>query len=148
MMNATMHTVLLIITASYAVEPVNVAPGIFSKKVTSIGLNLPATNTFSPVNALTTTVHLTKSYSVFVYYQFGLHTLNTKHQNFYSKLLVNDNNAGSLVHTEEQKHITPTGFWKANLNAGHYSFEIHYKSHVDVKALATWDWQGAVLQVM
>ena len=53
-----------------------------------------------------------------------------------------------LVHTGKQRHITPTGFWMANLNAGHYSFEIQYKSHVDVKALATWDWQGAVLQVM
>ena len=145
MMNVTIITVLLLITASYAAEVVNVAPGIFSKKVVSIGLNLPATNTFLPVNVLTTTVHLTKQYSVFVHYQFGLEALN---QDLYSKLLVNDNNAGSLVHTGEQKHTTPTGFWMANLNAGHYNFEIHYKSRVAVTALATRDWQGAVLQVM
>ena len=145
MMNVTIITVLLLITASYAAEVVNVAPGIFSKKVVSIGLNLPATNTFLPVNVLTTTVHLTKQYSVFVHYQFGLEALN---QDLYSKLLVNDNNAGSLVHTGEQIHTTPTGFWMANLNAGHYNFEIHYKSRVAVTALAIRDWQGAVLQVM
>ena len=86
---------LVFITASYAAEVVNVAPGIFSKKVVSDGLHLPASSTFSPINTLTTTVHLDKPYSVFVHYQF-----TTKNYNYslYSKLLVNDNNAGSLIH--------------------------------------------------
>ena len=57
----------LLITNVYAVEVVNVAPGIFSKKVVSDGLKLPVSNTFSPINTLTTTVHLDKSYSVFVF---------------------------------------------------------------------------------
>ena len=58
---------LLIITI-YAAEVVNVAPGIFSN-----GLRLPASKTsFLPINVLTTTVHLDKSYSVFVHYQFTL----------------------------------------------------------------------------
>ena len=35
-----------------------------------------------------------------------------------------------------------------DLNAGHYNFEIHYKSRVAITALATRDWQIAVLQVM
>ena len=146
MMNATIITVLLLITASYAAEVVNVAPGIFSKKVVSNGLQLPASsNIFSPVNVLTTTVHLTKPHSVFVHYQFTFKTVN---QDFYSKLLVNDNNAGSLVHSAKQTHKNPTGFWMANLNSGNYNFEIHYKSPVAFNAPANADWQTAVLQVM
>ena len=66
----------------------------------------------------------------------------------YSKLLVNDNNAGSLIHSGKQLHKTPTGFWMENLNAGHYTFEIHYKSPVAINERANWDWQTAVLQVM
>ena len=82
MMTATIITVLLLITATYAAEVVNVAPGIFSKKVVSNGLHLPASNTFSPINTLTTTVHLDKPYSVFVHYQFTFKSIN----DFYSKL--------------------------------------------------------------
>ena len=98
---------LVFITASYAAEVVNVAPGIFSKKVVSDGLKLLASSTFSPINTLTTTVHIDKPYSVFVHYQFTLYTLN---QDFYSKLLVNDRNAGSLIHSGKQGHKNPTGF--------------------------------------
>jgi len=36
----------------------------------------------------------------------------------------------------------------ANLNAGHYPFEIHYKSPVAVHTSANADWQITVLQVM
>ena len=136
---------LVFITASYAAEVVNVAPGIFSKKVVSDGLHLPASSTFSPINTLTTTVHLDKPYSVFVHYQF-----TTKNYNYslYSKLLVNDRNAGSLIHNGKQDHKTLTGFWMANLNAGYYTIEIHYKSPVAINVGANWDWQTAVLQVM
>ena len=48
-------------------EVVNVAEGIFSKKVVCNELRLPASNTFSPINTLTTTVYLDKPYSVFVH---------------------------------------------------------------------------------
>ena len=145
MYSATTLVVLYFTMVTYAAEVVNVAPGIFSKKVVSNGLQLPASNTFSPVNVLTTTVHLTKPYSVFVHYQF---TLKTSNQDFYSKLLVNDNNAGSLVHSGKQEHKNPMGFWMTNLNSGHYNFEIHYKSPVAINVPANWDWQTAVLQVM
>ena len=145
MMNATIITVLLLIAASYAAEVVNVAPGIFSKKVVSDGLKLSASNTFSPINTLTTTVHLDKPYSVFVHYQITLYTLS---QDFYSKLLVNDNNAGSMVHSGKQRHKNAIGFWMANLNAGYYTIEIHYKSPAVVNVRANSDWQTAVLQVM
>ena len=36
----------------------------------------------------------------------------------------------------------------ANLNAGIYTIEIHYKSLVAINTPAPCDWQGAVLQVM
>ena len=36
----------------------------------------------------------------------------------------------------------------ANLNAGHYTFEIHYKSPLAIIVPANADWQTAVLQVM
>ena len=144
-MNATVFSALLLITGSYAAEVVNVAPGIFSKKVVSNGLHPPASNTFSPINTLTTTVHLDKPYSVFVHYQFSVYLSNT---DVYSKLLVNDNNAGSLIHSGKQLHKNPIGFWMENLNAGHYTFEIHYKSPVAINERANWDWQTAVLQVM
>ena len=117
------------ITVSYAAEVVNVAPGIFSKKVVSNGLHLPASNIFSPVNTLTTTVHLDKPYSVFVHHQFNVRTIS---KDFYSKLLVNDNNAGSMVHSGKQQLKNAIGFWMANLNAGHYTIEIHYKSPIAI----------------
>ena len=144
MMTVIIVTALLLIAGKYAAEVVNVAPGIFSKKVVSNGLHLPASNTFSPINTLTTTVHLDKPYSVFVHYQITFKSRN----DFYSKLLVNDNNAGSLVHSGKQTHKNPKGFWMANLNNGHYTIEIHYKSPVAINVEANWDWQTAVLQVM
>ena len=132
-------------TITYAVEIVNVAPGIFSKKVVSNGLQLPASNTFSPINTLTTTVHLDKPYSVFVHYHFSLWS---KDHDFYSKLLINSNNAGSLMHSGKQGHKDAIGLWMANLNAGHYTIEIHYKSPVAIHTQANADWQTAVLQMM
>ena len=137
---------LVFITASYAAEVVNVAPGIFSKKVVSDGLILPASSTFSPINTLTTTVHIDKPYSVFLHYQYNVG--KSTNYDFYSKLLVNDRNAGSLIHSGKQNHKNPIGFWMANLNAGYYTFEVHYKSPVPINVPANSDWQTAVLQVM
>ena len=90
-----------------------------------------ANTTFSPINTLTTTAHLDKKYSVFAQYQFTVWSTN---QDFYSKLLVNDNNG----HTVENccTKTLATGFWIANLNAGHYTIEIHYKSSVAINVQA------------
>jgi len=77
-----------------------------------------ATLSHLAINTLTTMVHLNKPSSVFVHYQFSVSWSNT---DFHSKLLINDNNAGSLVDMSKQEHRTPTGFWMANLNTGHYT---------------------------
>ena len=132
----------MLITITYAAEEVNVTPGVFSKKVVSDGLKLSASNTFSPINTHTTTVHLDKPNSVFVHYQFTVAT-TTNSKDFYSKLLVNDNNAGSLIHTGNQVHKNLIGFWMANLNVRHYTFKIYYKSPV---ALMYWPTRTGRLQ--
>ena len=77
-MNTAIFLAVVFITASYAAEEVNVAPGIFSKEVVSDGFHLPASSTFSPINTLTTTVHLDKPYSVFVHYQFTIFSPQTE----------------------------------------------------------------------
>jgi len=124
---------------------INVASKVYSTKSTCEGLHLSATNTFKPVTCLTTTIHLDKQFSVFIHYQMTMHT---PHKDFYSKLLINYDNAGSLVHTGNENFKTPTGFYMANLNPGHYTIEVHYKSPVTISMLASWDWQTAILQVM
>ena len=125
---------------------INVATGIYSTKRESTGLSLPATSgTFQPVGALTTKIHLTIPYTVFVHYQITIDSVNT---DFLSKLQVNHFNAGSLIRSGIQRYKTATGFWTANLNPGYYTFEVHYKSPVSISVPANWDWQTAVLQVM
>ena len=130
---------------SSAQSVLNVAPGIFSKKTESNGLTLPATSTFKPITALTTNIHIAKPYSVFVHYQI---TFGTGNAAFYSKLLINYANAGSLVHSGNQQYKTATGFYMANLNPGYYTFEVHYKSPVAINMGANLSWQTAILQVM
>ena len=145
---STAVLLLLIANCYYytsAQSVVNVAPGIFSKKTESNGLTLPATSTFKPITTLTTNIHIDKPYSVFVHYQI---TMGTANKDFYSKLLINYSNAGSLVHTGNQGYKTATGFYMANLNPGYYTFEVHYKSPVAINMAASADWQTAVLQVM
>ena len=140
--------VLLIANCYYytsAQSVVNVAPGIYSKKTESNGLTLPATTTFQPVTTLTTNIHIDKPYTVFVHYQI---TMGTASKDFYSKLLINYSNAGSLVHSGNQVFKTATGFYMANLNPGHYIFEVHYKSPAAINMAASQDWQTAILQVM
>ena len=140
--------VLLVANCYYytgAQSVVNVTPGIFSKKTESNGLTLPATSTFQPITTLTTNIHIDKPYSVFVHYQI---TFQSTNKDFYSKLLINYANAGSLVHSGNQWYKTATGFYMANLNPGYYTFEVHYKSPVAINMPASWDWQTAILQVM
>ena len=142
---STTILVLLIVYYTNALPVVNVAPGIFSKKTESNGLKLPATSTFKPIPTLTNTIHIVKPHSVFVHYQI---TLESANKDFYSKLLINYANAGSLVHSGNQVYKTATGFYMANLNPGYYTFEVHYKSPVAINMPANWDWQTATLQVM
>ena len=145
---STAVLLLLIANCYYytsAQSVVNVAPGIFSKKTESNGLTLPATSTFKPITTLTTNIHIDKPYSVFVHYQITFHSSN---KDFYSKLLINYSNAGSLVHSGNQQYKTATGFYMANLNPGYYKFEVHYKSSVAISMPSSSDWQTAVLQVM
>ena len=89
--------IISFIAVSYGAEETNVVPGIFSKKVVSNGLHLPATNTFSPITTLTTTLHLDESYSIFLHYQFTFYIANNN--NDFCKLVVNEADVGSLVHT-------------------------------------------------
>ena len=140
--------VLLIVNFSYYTSAqsqslVTIAPGIFSKKTESNGLTLPATSTFQPIAALTTNIHITKPYSV--HYQITFYSAN---KDFYSKLLINYANAGSLVHSGNQHYKTATGFYMTNLNPGYYTFEVHYKSPVAINMPANADWLTAILQVM
>ena len=147
-MISTAVLVLLIANCYYctsAQSVVNVASGIFSKKTESSVLALPATNTFQPITTLTTNIHIDKPYTVFVHYQITMQTANT---DLYSKLLINYSNAGSLVHSGNQFYKAATGFYMANLNPGHYIFEVHYKSPVAINMPSNWDWQTAILQVM
>ena len=142
--------VLVLLTANCyyytsAQAVVNVAPGIFSKKTESNGLTLPATSTFQPITTITNTIHIAKPYSIFVHYQI---TLGSSNKDFYTKLLINYANAGSLVHSGNQVFKTATGFYMANLNPGYYTFEVHYKSPVAINMPASHDWQTAILQVM
>ena len=149
MANFSTAVLLLLIANCYyytsAQSVVNVALGIFSKKTESNGLTLPATSTFEPITTLTTNIHIDKPYSVFVHYQI---TMGTESKDFYSKLLINYSNSGSLVHSGNQGYKAATGFYMANLNPGYYTFEVHYKSPVVINMPASWDWQTAVLQVM
>ena len=128
---------------------INGATGVYSTKRESSGLSLSATSgTFKPIGALTTNIHLTKPYTVFVHYQL---TIESDNADFWSKLQVNHFNAGSLVHSGTQRYKTATGFWAANLNPGYYTFEVHYidyKSSVSISVPAGWDGQTAVINVM
>ena len=124
----------------------NVAPGIFSKKIENHELTLPATSTLSNVFEPITTLlkSIDKPYTIFEYYQI---TLQRGNKDFYSKLLINYANAGSLVHSGNQRYKTATEFYMTNLNPGYYTFEVHYKSPVAINMPASRDWQTAVLQV-
>jgi len=130
----------------YCYGQVNVVPGMYSKTTVSNGLFLPATSTFKPIATLTMRIHLvSKAYATFIHYQI---TFESSNADFHSKLLINYDNAGSLVHTGKQLYKTATGFYMANLNPGYYNIEVHYKSPVAISMPANQDWQTAILQVV
>ena len=125
---------------------INVATGVYSTKRAINGFSLQATSgIFEPIGALTTRIHLTKPYAIFVHYQLTIGSSNT---DFWSKLQVNHFNAGSLIRSGNQNFKTATGFWAAYLNPGYYTFEVHYNSSKSISIPASSDWQTAVINVM
>ena len=120
------------------------AQEIFNVQVVSEGLYLDATTTFKPIPHLATSISLTNPSSVVVHYQFTVSTYYDLH----SMLLINNFNAGSLVHTGIQTFKTPTGFYMANLNPGNYTIQVYYKSPQDINESPTKDWQNAVLRAI
>ena len=57
-------------------------------------------------------------------------------------------NAGSLVHYYTQDYKTATGYWIDNLEPGHYTFEVYYKSTFSISISTSEDYQTAILQAM
>ena len=135
----------------YGQTIINVANGVYSTKAESDGLHLSSTPTFRPIDALTLSLYFSSSYSVFVNYQI---TVDSTTQ-FWTKLQVTRDddgltncNAGSLVRYYTQQYKTATGYWMNDLEPGHYTFEVHYKSTSSISISASTDYQTAILQVM
>ena len=151
-----MFTILLIVCAistihqgCYGQTIINVANGVYSTKAESDGLHLSSTSTFRPIDALTLSVYFSSAFSVFVNYQI---TVGSTTQ-FWTKLqIIRDGNgitnAGSLVRYYTQNYKTATGYWMDNLEPGHYTFEVHYKSTSSITMSTSLDYQTAILQVM
>ena len=151
-----MFTLLLISCAissfyqcCYGQAIINVASGVYSTKAESDGLHLPSTSTFRPIDVLTLSLSFTSKVSVFVNYQITVGSSGY----FWTKLQVarDDDgltNAGSIVRYYNQAYKTATGYWMENLEPGHYTFEVHYKSTSSISMSSSIDYQTAVLQVM
>ena len=133
----------------YGQTIINVANGVYSTKAESDGLHLSSTSIFRPIDALTLSVYFSSAFSVFVNYQI---TVDSTAQ-FWTKLQITRDddgltNAGSLVRYYTQTFKTATGYWMDNLEPGHYTFEVHYKSTSSISISASTDYQTAILQVM
>ena len=133
----------------YGQTIINVANGVYSTKAESNGLHLPGTTTFQPIDALTLSLSFTSTVSVFVNYQITVGSTTY----FWTKLQITSDydgltNAGALVHYHNQAYKTATGYWVDNLEPGHYTFEVHYKSTSSISISSSTDYQAAILQVM
>ena len=133
----------------YGQTIINVANGVYSTKAESDGLHLPGTSTFRPIDALTLSLSFTSTVSIFVSYQI---TVDSTTQ-FWTKLQITRNddgltNAGSIVHYHTQAYKTATGYWMDNLEPGHYTFVVYYKSTSSISMSSSSDYQAAILQVM
>ena len=133
----------------YGQTIINVANGVYSTTAESDGLHLSSTSTFRPIDALTLSLYFTSTVSVFVNYQI---TVGSTAQ-FWTKLqITRDNdgltNAGSIVRYYTQSYKTATGYYMDNLEPGHYTFEVHYKSTSSISMSSSTDYQAAILQVM
>ena len=133
----------------YGQTIINVASGVYSTKAESDGLHLSSTSIFRPIDTLTLSLSFTSPVSVFVNYQITVGSTAL----FWTKLQITRNddgltNAGSLVHYHNQAYKTATGYWMENLEPGHYTFEVHYKSTSSISMSSSTDYQAAILQVM
>ena len=63
-------------------------------------------------------------------------------------MMIDLTNAGSLVRYYTQRNKTATGYWMDNLEPGHYTFEVHYKSTSSISMSSSIDYQTAILQAM
>ena len=142
-------TISSVYQGCYGQTIINVANGVYSTKAESDGLHLPSTSIFKPIDALTLSLSFTSKVSVFVNYQIAVDGSGY----FWSKLQITRNddgltNAGSLVRYNNQRYKTATGYWMDNLEPGHYTFEVHYKSTSSISMSTSWTYQAAILQVM
>ena len=133
----------------YGQTIINVANGVYSTKAESDGLHLSGTSIFQPIDALTLSLSFTSTVSVFVNYQITVGSTAY----FWTKLQITRDydgltNAGSLVHYYNQAYKTATGYWMENLEPGHYTFEVHYKTTSSISMSSSSDYQAAILQVM
>ena len=142
-------TISSVYQGCYGQTIINVANGVYSTKAESDGLHLSGTSTFQPIDALTLSLSFTSTVSVFVNYQI---TVGSTAQ-FWTKLQITRNddgltNAGSLVRYHNQNYKTATGYWMDNLEPGHYTFVVYYKSTSSISMSTSTDYQAAILQVM
>ena len=142
-------TISSIYQGCYGHTIINVANGVYSTKAESDGLHLPGTSTFQPIDVLTLSLHFTSTVSVFVNYQITV----ASSAYFWTKLQITRDydgltNAGSIVHYHNQAYKTATGYWMDNLEPGHYTFVVYYKSTSSISMSSSTDYQAAILQVM
>ena len=142
-------TISSVYQGCYGQTIINVANGVYSTKAESDGLHLPSTSTFQPIDALTMSLSFTSAVSVFVNYQIAVGST----AQFWTKLQITRNddgltNAGSLVRYYNQAYKTATGYWMDNLEPGHYTFVVYYKSTSSISMSTSIDYQAAILQVM
>ena len=121
----------------------NVVTGIFSKTTSNDELRLPYAGSYLPIQALTTTIHISTSASVFVHYQLAINTTST----FQTKLRIDNFDAGSIVLTYVVPFKTMTGFWMGHLGPGEYTFKVLYAGGSAVYVPKGAQWQTAKLQV-
>ena len=142
-------TISSVYQGCYGQTIINVANGVYSTKAESDGLHLSSTSTFQPIDALTLSLSFTSTVSVFINYQI----IVGASADFWTKLQISHNydgltNAGSLVHYHTQNYKTATGYWMDNLEPGHYTFVVYYKSTSSISVSSNTEFQAAILQVM
>ena len=139
-----MKLLLLLITiiSSCSGDYTNVVTGIFSKTTSNDELRLPSTSSYLPVQALTTTILISKPASVFVNYQLAISTSNV----FWTKLQIDNFDVGSIAVSNTVPYKTMTGFWMGHLGPGEYTFRVlHAGSAIYVPKGE--QWQTAKLQI-
>ena len=128
---------------------INLVNGVYSTSVECDGLYLSSASTFTAIETLTLSLYFTSRISVFVNYQI---TVDSTAQ-FWTKLQITHDddgltNAGSIVRYHTQRYKTATGYYMDNLEPGHYTFKVYYKSTSAISMSSGIDYQAAILQVM